>query len=95
VAGSTVRQRENYKLALAATGVWLGVGAGLDAYLVATHKECVITDILRTKPGMALMGVLCLHVVNWLGPADPFRAAAKALSTKFPVPTLTDIIPNQ
>jgi hypothetical protein len=95
VARSTVRQRENYRTALVATGIWLGVGAGLDAYLVATHKECVITDILRTKPGMAIVGTLFLHVLNCLGPVDPFRYAAKTIGNKFPVSILTDASPDQ
>lgn len=79
-----------YRPALVATGLWLGVGAGLDAYLVATHKERVITDVLRTKPGMVFMTVLSLHVANILGKADPFRFAAAAINKKFPVRLLTD-----
>jgi hypothetical protein len=67
--------------ALIATGVWLGVGAGLDVYLV-THKKHVITDVLRTAPGTLFLAVLCLHVANVLGKADPFRAAAAALTKK-------------
>lgn len=93
--GSTVQPRESYRHALVATGVWLGVGAGLDAYLVATHKDRVITDVLRTKPGMVFMTLLSLHVANVLGRVDPFRFAARAISNKFPVRILSDISPNQ
>lgn len=92
---STARTHEEYKSALVATGLWLGMGAGLDAYLIATHKERVITDVLRTKPGMVFMTVLCLHVANVLCPVDPFRIAAKAIGNKFPTHTLSDSPLNQ
>lgn len=95
MAGSTAKRSDAYRHALVATGIWLSVGAGLDAYLVATHKERVITDVLRTKPGMALMSILGLHVVNWLGPVDPFRFAAKMINSKFPISTLTDVLITQ
>lgn len=96
MAGSTARRRDpTYRPALVATGLWLGVGAGLDAYLVATHKERVITDVLRTKPGVVFMTVLSLHVANVLGKADPFRFAATAINKKFPTQTLTDFVLDQ
>lgn len=95
MAASTLRQSKNYGPALIATGVWLGVGAGLDAYLVATHKEHFITDILRTKPGMFFLTLLGLHVVDRLGPIDPFRFAAGAIANKFPLPILTDVSLDQ
>lgn len=91
----TARTDAAYVPALAATGVWLGVGAALDVYLVATHKERVITDVLRTKPGKTLLIVLCLHVVNTLGPADPFRFVAGIIANKFPRIELSDLLPDQ
>ena len=60
--------------AIVATGIWLTVGAVLDIYLVRMNKSYVITDVLRTKPGKIFLTMLCLHVVNVLGQADPFRA---------------------
>lgn len=73
---------DNYVPAIVATGVWLAVGAALDVYLVATNKSRLITDVLRTKPGKLFLTVLCLHVVNILGKADPFSAAARVVRTR-------------
>lgn len=95
MAGSTVRIPDGYGPALVATGLWLGIGAGLDAYLVATHKERFITDVLRTKAGKLFMITLGLHVLNRLGPADPFRFAAKTIGNRFPVKALADITLDQ
>lgn len=77
--------------ALVATGVWLAVGAALDMYLVSTNKSHVITDVLRTKPGRAFLAVLCLHVANVLGKADPFSAVAYVVKTKRGVPVLVPV----
>lgn len=77
--GFTEVEKVNFVPALVATGVWLGVGAALDAYLVASRKDRVITDVLRTKPGKVFLAVLCLHVANLLGRADPFSAVAAAI----------------
>lgn len=82
---------DNYIPAIIATGIWLGVGAALDIYLVATNKSRVITDVLRTKPGKAFLTLLCLHVVNILGRADPFRAAAFVIQTRKGVPVLVPV----
>lgn len=80
--------------ALVATGIWLGVGAALDAYLVATNKSHVITDVLRTVPGKAFLVVLGLHVADRLGRADPFRAAAYVIKTRRGVPVLVPVSPS-
>ena len=68
--------------ALVATGIWLGVGAALDVYLLATKKSHLITHVLRTNPGKVFLAVLCLHVMDVLGPADPFRATASAIKAR-------------
>lgn len=91
MAGSTELDADDFLPAIIATGVWLSVGAALDVYLVATNRSRLITDVLRTKPGRAFLAVLCLHVVNVLGRADPFRAAAYVIQTKKGVPTLVPI----
>lgn len=80
--------------ALVATGVWLAVGAALDAYLVATNKSHVITDVLRTAPGKAFLVVLGLHVADRLGRADPFRAAAYVIKTRRGIPILVPVSPS-
>lgn len=72
----------DYRSAIIATGLWIGVGLALDAYLVAKGKTYLITDVLRTKPGKVGLTVLGLHVVNCLGKADPFRAAAGLINWK-------------
>lgn len=81
--------------ALVATGVWLGVGAALDVYLVTTNKSRYITHVLRTKPGKVFLALLCLHVVDILGKADPFRAAQYVIQAKrvVVVPELADTLP--
>jgi hypothetical protein len=82
VDGSTEPNEDNFLPAIVATGIWLGVGVALDVYLVVTNKSRLITDVLRTKFGKMFLTVLCLHVVNVLGRADPFRAAATVIQTK-------------
>lgn len=83
--------------ALVATGIWLGTGIALDVYLLAKRKECLITDVLRTKPGKAFLIVLGLHVANCLGKADPFRAAAHVINGRLPIttPALADPPPGK
>lgn len=83
--------------ALVATLVWLGMGAALDVYLVRSRRSHLITDVLRTKPGKLFLAVLCLHVANILGPADPFRAVAGVIHTKqvVIVPELTDALTGE
>lgn len=86
--------------AMVATGIWLGVGVALDVYLIAKRKECLITDVLRTPPGKVFLAVLGLHVVNCLGKADPFRAAAYLINTRLAkaadtaATALTDALPG-
>lgn len=70
----------DYRSAVIATGVWVGIGLALDAYLVAKGKTYLMTDVLRTKPGKIGLAVLGLHVINCLGRADPFRAAAGVIN---------------
>lgn len=72
----------DYRSAIIATGVWVGIGLALDAYLVAKGKKYLMTDVLRTKPGKIGLAVLGLHVVNCLGRVDPFRAAAGVINWK-------------
>ncbi len=88
--GSTELDDGNIIPAIVATGIWLAVGAALDMYLVSTKKSHVITDVLRTKPGRAFLVVLCLHVVNVLGRADPFSAVAYVIKERQNV-TLTEL----
>lgn len=75
-------QADGLKLrpAVVATCVWVGVGLALDAYLLVKQEDYLITDVLRTKVGKVGMAVLGLHVVNCLGKADPFRAAAAVVN---------------
>lgn len=55
----------------------------LDVLLMVKRKTYLITDVLRTKPGMTFMAILMLHVVNLLGKADPFRAAAGGINKRW------------
>lgn len=89
--GYTELDEDNFLPAIVATGVWLTVGAALDAYLVATNKSRLITDVLRTKAGRVFLVMLCLHVVNVLGRADPFSAAAYVIKTRKGVPVLVPV----
>lgn len=82
---------DNFVPALVATGIWLGVGAALDVYLLRSHRSRLITDVLRTKPGRLFLIVLCLHVVNVLGRADPFHAAAYVVQSRKGVPVLVPV----
>lgn len=86
---------DTYLPAFVATGIWLAVGAVLDAYLVATHKKRLITDVLRTKPGIAFLAVLCLHVANRLGRIDPFRFVAAGVRSRFPDTQLADVLQDK
>lgn len=87
----------DFRPALVATGIWVAVGLALDAYLLVTRKDRLITDVLRTKPGRAAMIVLGLHVANCLGRADPFSACASAINRRLParVVVLTDPLPGK
>lgn len=67
--------------ALVATGIWMGVGAALDVYLVVKNKPYLITHVLRTKFGKFFLVVLFLHVMDVLGKADPFRVALNVIKT--------------
>lgn len=89
--GYTEPDEVNFLPALVATGVWLAVGVALDVYLVATNKSRVITDVLRTKPGKVFLTVLCLHVANVLGRADPFSAVAHAIQTRKGMPVIVPV----
>lgn len=69
------------KAAWAATITWLGVGATLDVLLVR-KGERPITHVLRTPAGLAFLCVLGLHVVDVLGPLDPFRAVGCLVASR-------------
>ena len=62
--------------AWAATITWLGVGATLDIILIRKNER-PITHVLRTPAGLAFLAVLGLHVIDVLGPLDPFRAVGR------------------
>lgn len=47
-----------------------------DAHLYR-HDQRLVTDCLRTKWGTVVLLVLVAHVIDCLGPIDPFRAAAR------------------
>lgn len=83
--------------AMVATGAWLGVGIALDVYLLVKRKDSLITDVLRTKPGKAFLIVLGLHVVNCLGPVDPFRLTANVITGRLGAAAdqLTDALPGK
>ena len=66
------------KPAIIATVAWLTVGAVLDVKLVHDRHR-PITHALRTRPGVAFLALLCLHVADLLGPFDPFRVVARAV----------------
>lgn len=64
----------------AATAVLVGGVAGIlaaDVWLMARDLQPV-TAALRTRPGRVFLLLLAGHVVDVLGPADPFRALAGA-----------------
>lgn len=86
----------NYRDAVIATGAWIGVGLALDAYLLIKRKDCLISDVIRTKPGKVFLIVFVLHIVNVLGRVDPFRAAASIVNGRIikSVPVLTDALPG-
>ena len=43
------------------------------------HEQSLVTDTLRRPLVAAGLVVLTLHVVDVLGPLDPFRAAARRI----------------
>jgi len=50
-----------------------------DAWL-CRHEQRLITDVLRTRAGLAALLYLLAHVVDVLGPFDLFRHVARRLS---------------
>lgn len=62
----------------AATAVLVGGVTGIlaaDVWLMA-RGLAPVTESLRTKPGRVFLVLLTCHVVDVLGPLDPFRAVA-------------------
>lgn len=86
----------DYRPAAYATGAWIGIGLALDAYLLVKRKDRLISDVLRTKPGRAFLIVFCLHIVNALGPIDPFSAGASVINKRLAqaAEALTDALPD-
>lgn len=87
----------DYRPAVIATSAWVGIGLALDAYLLVKRKDRLISDVLRTKPGKAFLIVFVLHIVNGLGKADPFSAAASVINTRLAkaASALTDALPGE
>ena len=73
---------DTYLHAAVATGIWVGTGLLLDAYLIATRRKRLISDVLRTRFGKTLLVVFCLHVLDRLGKIDPFRFAGAMLAAR-------------
>jgi hypothetical protein len=46
---------------------------------LSRRQQRLVTDVLRTKAGMAFQLYLLAHVVDVLGPFDLFRVAARHL----------------
>lgn len=76
---------DTYLHAAVATGIWISIGLLLDAYLIATRRERLISDVLRTRPGKTVLAVFCLHVADRLGRADPFRFAGTIVAARMVV----------
>jgi hypothetical protein len=74
--GSRVKLDGTDKLVLGVIG---GVLA-LDGVLAAKHRR-LITDVLRANKRWYFLGVgvLSAHVMDWLGPIDPFELAGRVL----------------
>jgi hypothetical protein len=61
--------------------IWIGAIAGLlaaDIVLVA-YGQPLLTDSAREHPMItgAIIGLVALHLLDALGPCDPFRAIGK------------------
>jgi hypothetical protein len=91
-----------YLHAAVATGLWLAVGVFLDVYLIVTGKKRLISDVFRTRFGKTVLAVFCLHIIDRLGRADPFKMAGSLIATKYVVvepgvvvKELTEITPDR
>jgi hypothetical protein len=86
VDGSTEQiDSATYLHAAVATGIWLSTGLLLDAYLIATRRERLISDVFRTRLGKTVLAVFCLHVIDRLGRADPFKLAGAMVAARLVV----------
>lgn len=56
----------------------VGVLAAGDVHL-HRHDRRLVTDVLRTWPATVGLVVLTAHVIDVLGPFDPFRAVARLI----------------
>lgn len=63
----------SYRPAVVATAAWVGIGIGLDVWLIRTRKSRLISEVFRTLPGASFLLVFCLHVAGKLGKLDPFH----------------------
>ena len=63
-----------YVVVVAALAI-LGIG---DVWLVRKEKG-LVTHVLRTPAGLAFLSILLLHVLDVLGPIDPFKAIGRLL----------------
>ena len=66
------------RAAAAATALWLAVGAGLDVALVH-HNRRPMTHVLRCPLGAVGFAVLAAHLLDLLGPLDPFCAVGRCI----------------
>lgn len=76
---------DTYLHAAVATGIWLSTGILLDVYLIATRRKRLISDVFRTRFGKTVLAVFCLHVIDRLGRADPFKLAGTMVSARLVV----------
>lgn len=65
------------------------VGGAAAVLLVADaqlyrHEQRLVTDVLRTRPVTVGLLVLTAHVLDVLGPFDPFRAVARLIPRSAP-----------
>lgn len=84
--GSTEQiDSETYLHAAVATGIWLSTGILLDVYLITTRRKRLISDVFRTRFGKTILVVFCLHVIDKLGRADPFKLAGAMVTARMVV----------
>lgn len=73
-----MRRVDTAEVLVACAALTLGVG---DAFLYRQDRR-VVTDVLRTPPVLVGLLVLVAHVLDVLGPVDPFRFVAHRLTRR-------------
>jgi hypothetical protein len=93
---------DTYLHAAVATGIWLATGVVLDVWLIITGRKRLISDVFRTRLGKTVLAVFCLHVIDRLGRADPFKLAGAMIAARVVVAEagaivseLTEVTPDR